>query len=230
MGRRTRVPPGILATTAPRKTRSQRGHAGSQELTLRHSLPQRPGRSSCRRAQPRRRRSVRWRQERCGSKLVTVESRYGRLGRRAPRPKPTRASPQTCWDEMPTPVEVTAPDHESARALLREALEHFHAELVETDGAAPVVRLRPAGTASAVGCSSCWRLSSAGSAHTTSSCERAPWESKLRDHGCHTRKRMGRRSRTGRRLVADAPDRSPASAGPDREREARPGSSCSPRS
>jgi len=49
---------------------------------------------------------------------------------------------------MPTPVEVTAPDHESARALLREALEHFHAELVETDGAAPVVRLRPARTES----------------------------------------------------------------------------------
>jgi hypothetical protein len=83
-----------------------------------------------------------WKQARDGGVAVR------RLGRRAPRPKPTRASPQTCWDEMPTPVEVTAPDHESARALLRDALEHFHAELVETDGAAPVVRLRPARTAS----------------------------------------------------------------------------------
>jgi hypothetical protein len=51
---------------------------------------------------------------------------------------------------MPTtPVVVTAPDRASAWALLGEAGGHFHAELVETDGASPVVRLRPARAASA---------------------------------------------------------------------------------
>jgi hypothetical protein len=68
-----------------------------------------------------------------------------RLGRPAARPKPIRARPETCWDEVLTiPVEVTTPDRESARALLDEAVGHFRAELVETDGATTVVRLRPA--------------------------------------------------------------------------------------
>jgi hypothetical protein len=47
------------------------------------------------------------------------------------------------------PVEVTTPDRESARALLDEAARHFRGEVVETDGAATVVRLRPAPTAPA---------------------------------------------------------------------------------
>ena len=47
------------------------------------------------------------------------------------------------------PVEMTAPDRESAGALLGEAVSHFHAELVETAGPATVVRLRPARAASA---------------------------------------------------------------------------------
>jgi hypothetical protein len=47
------------------------------------------------------------------------------------------------------PVEVATPDRESARALLDEAVRHFRAELVETDGATMVVRLRPAPTAPA---------------------------------------------------------------------------------
>ena len=73
-----------------------------------------------------------------------------RLGWRAARPKPIRARPATCWDEMQTvPVEVRAPDRESAKALLGDAVSHFHAELVETAGPAMVVRLRPANASSA---------------------------------------------------------------------------------
>jgi hypothetical protein len=41
------------------------------------------------------------------------------------------------------PVEVTTPDRESATAFLDEAMGHFHAELLETDESAMVVRLRP---------------------------------------------------------------------------------------
>jgi hypothetical protein len=41
------------------------------------------------------------------------------------------------------PVEITAPDRESASALLGEAVSHFRAELVETAGPATLVRLRP---------------------------------------------------------------------------------------
>jgi hypothetical protein len=68
-----------------------------------------------------------------------------RLGRRPARSGPIRARPETCWDEVvTTPVEVATPDRESARALLDEAARHFRAELVETDGATMVVRLRPA--------------------------------------------------------------------------------------
>jgi hypothetical protein len=68
-----------------------------------------------------------------------------RLGRPAARPRPIRARPETCWDDVLTmPVEVTTPDRESARALLDEAVGHFRAELVETEGARMVVRLRPA--------------------------------------------------------------------------------------
>jgi hypothetical protein len=64
-------------------------------------------------------------------------------------PRPVRARPATCWDEvLTTPVEVTAPDRESAGALLGEAGPHFRAELVET-GSAVVVRLQPAGAGSA---------------------------------------------------------------------------------
>ena len=73
------------------------------------------------------------------------ETAVRRLGRRAARPRPNRARPETCWDEMVTlPVEITAPDRESGRALLGEAVSHFRAELVETAGTAVVVRLRPA--------------------------------------------------------------------------------------
>jgi hypothetical protein len=64
--------------------------------------------------------------------------------------RPLRARPETCWDEVLTmPVEVATPDRESARALLDEAVRHFRAELVETDGATIVVRMRPASTAPA---------------------------------------------------------------------------------
>jgi hypothetical protein len=67
-----------------------------------------------------------------------------RFGRRAARTKPIRARPETCWDEgLATPVEVMAPDRESARALLDEAVRHFSAEIVDKDESAMVVRLRP---------------------------------------------------------------------------------------
>ena len=42
------------------------------------------------------------------------------------------------------PVEIMAPDHKSAWALLGDAVPHFHAELVDTAGSAMVVALRPA--------------------------------------------------------------------------------------
>jgi hypothetical protein len=45
------------------------------------------------------------------------------------------------------PVEITAPDRESARALLGEAASRFRAELVETSGSATIVRLRPTSAA-----------------------------------------------------------------------------------
>jgi hypothetical protein len=68
-----------------------------------------------------------------------------RLGWRTAKARPIRAHPATCWDEVLTmPVEITAPDRESAGALLDEAVSHFRAELVETAGSATVVRLRPA--------------------------------------------------------------------------------------
>jgi hypothetical protein len=68
-----------------------------------------------------------------------------RFGRRPARAEPIRARPETCWDEvLRVPVEVTTPDRESARVLLDEAMGHFHAELLETDESAMVVRLRPA--------------------------------------------------------------------------------------
>ena len=82
---------------------------------------------------------------------MTNEARVGgtvvrRLGRRAPRsPRLLRAVPATCWDGTPTaPVEITAPDRESAGVLLGEAVPHFRAELVETTGSAVLVRLEPA--------------------------------------------------------------------------------------
>jgi hypothetical protein len=72
-----------------------------------------------------------------------------RLGRRAGRQRPIRARPETCWDEVLTmPVEITAPDRESAKALLGEAVSHFRPELIETAGSAIVVQLRPARDAS----------------------------------------------------------------------------------
>ena len=68
-----------------------------------------------------------------------------RFGRRGAGPRPVRARPATCWDEVLTmPVEVTVPDRESASALLGEAESHFRAELVEAAGSALVVRLQPA--------------------------------------------------------------------------------------
>ena len=85
-----------------------------------------------------------WREADAGGVVVR------RLGRRAARSAPVRARAKTCWDEVLTmPVEVRTPDRESARALLAEAVSHFRAELVEIDGATPVVRLRPALTAPA---------------------------------------------------------------------------------
>ncbi len=78
------------------------------------------------------------------------ETAAGRMGRRAARPRPVRVRPATCWDaKLTMPVEVMAPDRESARALLAEAVSHFRAEIADTDGAAVVVRLRPARAASA---------------------------------------------------------------------------------
>jgi hypothetical protein len=60
------------------------------------------------------------------------------------------ARPATLWDEVLTmPVEITAPDRASARALLAEAVSHFRAELVEAAGSATLVRLRPSSAAPA---------------------------------------------------------------------------------
>ena len=65
-------------------------------------------------------------------------------------PEAAQSRPTTCWDgTLTTPVEITAPDRESARALLGEAVSHFRAEVVETAGSAVVVRLQPAEAASA---------------------------------------------------------------------------------
>jgi hypothetical protein len=74
-----------------------------------------------------------------------------RVGRRAARNRrPPRARPATCWDgSLTTSVEITAPDRESASALLGEAGPHFRAELVDTAGSEVVVRLQPAGAGSA---------------------------------------------------------------------------------
>jgi hypothetical protein len=72
------------------------------------------------------------------------------LGRRGTRTRPALARPATLWDEVLTmPVEITAPDRESAGALLAEAVLHFRAELVDTAGSATLVRLRPASAAPA---------------------------------------------------------------------------------
>jgi len=73
-----------------------------------------------------------------------------RLGRRGARTSSTLARPATLWDEVLTmPVEITAPDRASARALLAEAVSHFRAELVEAAGSATLVRLRPSSAAPA---------------------------------------------------------------------------------
>ena len=73
----------------------------------------------------------------------TVVRSFGRRSARSPRP--LRARPTAWWDgALTTPVEITAPDRESARALLGEAVSHFRAEVVETAGSAVVVRLQPA--------------------------------------------------------------------------------------
>jgi hypothetical protein len=79
------------------------------------------------------------------------ETASRRLGRRATRsPRALRALPATCWDgTLTTPVEITAPDRESAGVLLGEAVPHFRAELVETAGSAVLVRLEPAAAWSA---------------------------------------------------------------------------------
>ena len=67
-----------------------------------------------------------------------------RLGWQTAKAKPIRARQATLWDEVLTmPVEITAPDRASARALLAEAVSHFRAELVDTAGSATLVRLRP---------------------------------------------------------------------------------------
>lgn len=73
-----------------------------------------------------------------------------RFGRRAAGPRPLRARPETCWDEVLTmPVEVAAPDNETAMALAGEAAGAFRVELAGADASAPVVRLWPSRTASA---------------------------------------------------------------------------------
>jgi hypothetical protein len=72
------------------------------------------------------------------------------MAKEARSPRPLRARPTTWWDgTLTTPVEITAPDRESARALLGEAVSHFRAEVVETAGSARVVRLQPAESGSA---------------------------------------------------------------------------------
>jgi len=77
----------------------------------------------------------------------TVVRRFGR--RAAKSPRPVRARPATCWDATTSPVEIMAPDRESAGLLLGEAGARFRAELVETAGSTVVVRLQPAGAESA---------------------------------------------------------------------------------
>ena len=73
-----------------------------------------------------------------------------RLGWQRAKARPTLARPATVWDDVLTmPVEITAPDRESARALLGDAVSHFRAELVETAGSATIVRLRPTSTVAA---------------------------------------------------------------------------------
>jgi len=73
-----------------------------------------------------------------------------RPGRRGARTRPTLAPPATLWDEVLTmPVEITAPDHASASALLAEAVMHFRAELIKTADSAVLVRLRPMSAAPA---------------------------------------------------------------------------------
>jgi hypothetical protein len=73
-----------------------------------------------------------------------------RLRWRTAKARRTLARPATLWDEVLTmPVEITAPDRESASALLGEAVSHFRAELVGTAGSATVVRLRPTSAAPA---------------------------------------------------------------------------------
>jgi hypothetical protein len=72
------------------------------------------------------------------------------MAKEARSPRPLRARPTTWWDgTLTTPVEITAPDRESARALLGEAVSHFRAEVVETAGSAVVVRPQPAEAGSA---------------------------------------------------------------------------------
>lgn len=74
----------------------------------------------------------------------------GSPARQTAKARPTFARPATLWDEVLTmPVEITAPDRESARALLGDAVSHFRAELVETAGSATIVRLRPTSAAPA---------------------------------------------------------------------------------
>jgi len=86
---------------------------------------------------------------------MAIQARNGRsVGRRRRRQTgETRLilpRPAALWDEVLTmPVEITAPDRESAGALLGEAVSHFRAELVEISGSATVVRLRPSRAAPA---------------------------------------------------------------------------------
>ena len=71
-----------------------------------------------------------------------------RLGPRAARSATSAgASPGTGWDgTLTTPIEITAPDRESAGLLLVEAGSRLRLEVVETAGRAVVIRLQPTGT------------------------------------------------------------------------------------
>ena len=132
---------------------------------------------------------------------------YGDFRRRAARPRPIRARPATCWDEVLTmPVEVTAPDRESASALLGEAVSHFRAELVETAGSAMVVRLRPARAAPAGWVFELLALVERWlEAHDLQVATCASWKPKLRDHCSRPRAPTGRQSRLGGRRVEPMP-------------------------
>ena len=214
----------VFATIASRKTRWQRGRAGPQELALRMSSLSNPGWSSYRPT------ATAWsaiRFDQAGRKNGR-EARVGGVAVRrwtsGPEAEADQSRPETCWDGTPaTPVEITAPDRESASALLDEAVRHFRAELVETAG--------PGTGRQAAACATAptgWVFELLAlverwlEARNLQVAKCAPRKPKLRDHCPRSQKPLGRRSRSGRRRLVPMPTPTPAPARPDREREARP--------